>query len=202
MSESVYRQVLGSDIDQLPESLRNYFCGGAIGRGQGVFDVAGTRIRLFRPLLSMMAKQRILFPEYATNVAFDIVNTPTDDGLDAVRTFHFPGRERPLEDSMRVVDGFLHDFMGRRRGFEVRMLLTIVNGGLVMRSDRQWLKVGRLRVPIPRVARVTVTESTNDGRQHVDVRLHSPLIGDWFRYAGSFSYQYETSTVANPGENL
>jgi Domain of unknown function (DUF4166) len=194
MSESVYRQVLGSDIDQLPDSLRSYFNGGAVGRGQGVFDVAGTRIRLFRPLLSMMAKQRILFPEYATNVAFDIINSPTDDGsLNAVRTFHFPGRERPLEDSMRVVDGYLHDFMGRRRGFEVRMLLTIVNDGLVMRSDRQWLNLGRVRVPLPRVARVTVTESTADDKQHVDVRLHSPLIGDWFRYSGSFSYQYDTS---------
>ena len=194
MSESVYRRVLGSDIDQLPDSLRNYFNGGAVGRGQGVFDVAGTRIRLFRPLLSMMAKERILFPEYATNVTFDIINSPTDDGgLDAVRTFYFPGRVRPLEDSMRVVDGFLHDFMGRRRGFEVRMLLTIVNDGLVMRSDRQWLNVGRFRVPLPRVARVTVTESTDDGKQHVDVRLHSPLIGDWFRYSGSFSYRYDTS---------
>lgn len=198
MRESVYRRVLGSDIHTLPGSLRNYFDGGAVGRGRGVFDVAGTPIRLFRPLLSLMARQRILFPEYATNVPFDIVNTPTGDGgLDAVRTFHFPRRERPLEDSMRVVGGYLHDFMGRRRGFEIRMLLAVVEGGLVMRSDRQWLNVGRLRIPLPRVARVSVTESTSEGVQHVDVRLHSPLIGDWFRYSGTFTYQYDASNLVS-----
>lgn len=71
-------------------------------------------------MLAYLAWQRILFPEYAREVPFDIVNSPAaDGGLDAVRTFHFPGRDRPLEDTMRVVDGQLHDFMGKRRGFEV-----------------------------------------------------------------------------------
>jgi hypothetical protein len=193
MTESVYQRVLGTDIEQLLPELRAYFADGSgIGVGSGVFEVAGSRLRVLRPVLSFLARRRILFPEYARDVPFDIVNTPTADGaLDAVRTFHLPGGDRPLEDTMRVVDGQLHDFLGLRRGFEVHLVLTITDGMLSMRSSRQWLHLGRARIRVPRVATVTVTESWVDGRQHVDVRLRSPLIGEWFRYAGTFSYRYE-----------
>jgi hypothetical protein len=193
MTDSVYERVLGSDIDLLAPELRRYFSGGhGVGVGNGVFEVAGCRQLILRPLLAYLTRQRILFPEYAHDVPFDIVNTPMDDGsLDAIRTFHLPGKDRPLEDTMRVIDGRLHDFMGNKRGFEVRMALSISGGFLQMRSDRQWVRVFGIRVRIPQLATVTVSESWADERQHVDVRLHTPLLGDWFRYAGSFSYDYQ-----------
>ena len=195
MTESVYERVLGADIDRLAPELRAYFSGThGVGVGSGVFEVAGSRLRILRPLLAYLAWRRILFPEYGRDVPFEITNTPTaDGGLDAVRTFHFPRRDRPLEDTMRVVDGRLHDFLGTRRGFEVRMALTIANGLLEMRSDRQWLHLWGARMRLPRFATVTVSESWLDGSQHVDVRLRSPLLGEWFRYAGSFSYRYVES---------
>jgi hypothetical protein len=193
MTDSVYQRVLGGQIKSLAPELRAYFSGRhGVGVGTGVFEVAGSRRRFLRPALAWLAWRRILFPEYGCDVPFDITNTPTEDGgLEAVRTFHFASRDRPLEDTMRVVDGRLHDFLGKRRGFEVRMTLTITNGLLEMRSDRQWLHLRRLRVRLPRFATVTVSESWLDGRQHVDVRLRSPILGEWFRYAGSFSYQYQ-----------
>jgi hypothetical protein len=92
---------------------------------------------------------------------------------------------------MRVVDGRLHDFLGKRRGFEVQLELAILDGRLSMRSGRQWLHLGEARIRLPRMATVTVDESWTDGHQHVDVRLRSPLLGEWFRYAGSFSYRYQ-----------
>ncbi len=65
-----------------------------------------------------------------------------------------------------------------------------------MRSDRLWLRLAGARIPLPRFATVTVAESWvsepgSVGRQHVDVRLRSPVLGEWFRYAGTFSYRYE-----------
>jgi hypothetical protein len=195
MTDSVYQRVLGSDLAGLKPELQTYFSGGggAVGVGAGVFEVVGSPIRILRPVLAYLAWRRILFPEYARDVPFDITNTPrSNGGLDAVRIFHLPGRDRQLEDTMRVVDGHLHDFLGRRRGFEVRMRLTITDGLLQMRSDRQWLHLGRLRIPLPPFATVTVSESWLDDRQHVDVRLRSPLLGEWFRYAGSFTYRYVT----------
>jgi hypothetical protein len=196
MSDSVYQRVLGSEIDRLAPELRAYFTGGhAVGTGSGVFDIAGSPRRMLRPVLAFLAWRRILFPEYAQRVPFDIVNTPTSDGrLNAVRTFHFAGRDRPLEDTMTVVDGVLHDFLGKRRGFEVRMSLTVTEDGrLQMRSNSVWLHLGRVRIRLPRAATVTVSESWDNGRQHVDVRLRSPLLGEWFRYAGSFDYTYSSA---------
>ena len=193
MTDSVYQRVLGVDIDRLAPELRTYFSGThGVGVGSGIFEIAGSQRRFLRPVLAYLAWRRILFPEYGREIRFDITNTPSaDGGLDAVRTFHFPGRDRPLEDTMQVVDGRLHDFLGKRRGFEVRMALRITDGLLEMRSDRQWLHLLGIRVRLPGFATVTVSESWRDGRQHVDVRLRSALLGEWFRYAGSFSYRYE-----------
>jgi hypothetical protein len=191
MTGSVYERVLGPDIELLAPELRNYFTGKTVGTGHGVFTEAGLRLRFLWPVLAFMAWQRILFPEYGRDVSFTVVNTPTANGsLDAVRTFHFPGMDRPLEDTMRVVDGRLHDFMGRNRGFEVRMALTIAGGSVHMRSDGQWLRFLRARIPVPQLATVCVTDSWADGSQHVDVRLRSPILGEWFRYAGRFTYDY------------
>ena len=193
MTDSVYRRVLGRDLAGLKPELRRYFSGhDGVGVGRGVFEVAGSRLRILRPALAFLAWRRILFPEYERDVPFEIANTPRPDGgLDAVRTFHLSGGARPLEDTKRVIDGRLHDFLGARRGLEVRMELTTSDGLLQMRSERLWLHVGRLRIPLPPLATVTVDESWSGGSQHVDVRLRSPLIGEWFRYAGSFSYQYQ-----------
>ena len=191
MTDSVYQRVLGSELDELRPELQSYFRGGGVGVGSGVFEVAGSRRRILRPLLAYLAWRRILFPEYSRDVPFDVTNTPTPDGgLDALRTFHLPGRDRSLEDTMRVVDGDLHEFLGKRRGFEVRLRLTVTDGLLQMRSDRQWLHLWGARMRLPRFAAVTVSESWLDGSQHVDVRLRSPLLGEWFRYSGSFSYRY------------
>jgi hypothetical protein len=197
MTDSVYQRALGSDFARLAPELRAYFGGdpeGRPGEGSGVFEVAGSERRFLRPVLVYLAGRRVLFPEFARDVPFEVVNTPGADGsLGALRTFHLPERDRVLEDTMRIVDGRLHDFLGRHRGLEVRMALNITDGLLEMRSDRQWLHLGPLRMRLPLFATVTVSESWSDGRQHVDVRLRSPLFGEWFRYAGSFSYGYRES---------
>jgi hypothetical protein len=100
-----------------------------------------------------------------------------------------------LVDEMRVIQSRLHDFLGRRRGLEARFELSIGDGLLRMRSDRLWLHLAGARIRMPRFATVTITESWvsetgTAGHQHVDVRLSSPVLGEWFRYAGSFSYRY------------
>lgn len=193
MSGSVYERVLGEKLDRLPPLLRAGFTGrAAIGVGDGVFTSAGCTRRLLRPLLRVLARQRVLFPEFGTHVPFRIVNTPTaDSGLHGVRTFRFPSGDRLLEDTLHVVDGHLHDVMGRRGGFEVRMLVAVEGERLVMRSERQWLHLGPLRLRFPRLAGVTVTESVVGGRRSIDVRLRSPLLGEWFRYAGQFDYSVD-----------
>lgn len=192
---SVYQRALGADFERLAPELRGYFAhpdAGHVGRGTGVFEVAGSPARWMLPVLAYFGWRRILFPEFGRDVPFVVTNTPGADGsLGAVRTLSFPNRDRSMEDTMRIVDGRLHDFLGRRRGLEARFRLHIVDGALTMTSDRLWLNLAGLRIRMPRFATVTVTEAWRDASQHVDVRLTSPLLGEWFSYRGSFSYRPE-----------
>jgi len=194
---SVYQRVLRDEFRSLAPELRAYFSAppaGSVGRGTGVYEVAGSRVRWLTPVFAFLAGRRILFPEFARDVPFTVTNIPgPGDGLSARREFHFPGRDRVMQDTMHVVDGRLHDFLGRRGGLEVRLALSVVGGGLRMASDGVWLHLGAVRLPLPALfaARVTLDESWVDGCQRVDVRMRHPLFGEIFRYSGAFVYRYE-----------
>ena len=199
MPQSVYQRVLGNDFTGLAPELRNYFSAppaDSVGRGHGVFEIAGSRARWLAPVFAFLAWRRILFPEFGRNVPFTVTNIPgPGDGLSSRREFHFPGRERIMQDTMHVVDGRLHDFLGRRGGLEVRLVVSVAaSGSLRMVSDRAWLHVRALRLPLPALlaARVLLTESWVDDHQRVDVSLRHPLFGEIFRYAGHFDHHYES----------
>jgi len=196
--ESVYQRVLGGDFERLAPELRAYFSAppaNSVGRGHGVYEVAGSIRRWLAPLFAFLAWRRILFPELGRDVPFTVTNIPgPGDGLSSRREFHFPARDRVMQDTMHVVDGRLHDFLGRRGGLEVRLGLTVTDGSLRMLSDRAWLHLRGLRLPLPALlsARVVLDERWVDGHQRVDVRMRHPLLGEIFRYTGTFDYHYET----------
>lgn len=202
MTGSVYQRVLGSRFGELHPSLAAYFSlppAGHLGHGTGVYSVAGSRVRWLRPLWAWLGWRHVLFPELGREVPFTVVNTPTADGrLDAARSFEFPGRTRVMDDTMSVVDGRLHDRLGGRRGLEVELALDVVDGALHMVSGRQWLHLGPLRVRIPGLVRVALTESHLEpgestvagAHQRVDVRMTAALLGEVFGYTGDFAYRY------------
>ncbi len=185
---SVYERVLGERVHELDPGLRAYFGDlppGTVGRGSGVYEVAGSRHRWLRPVLAWLASRQVLFPEFGHGIPFTVENR---GDRTAVRTFTFPARTRVMVDAMTVVDGVLHDRLGRRGGLEVAFELRVVDGGLRMRSGRQWLHLGALRVRMPGLVRVSLAETARDGVQHVDVRMTAPVLGEVFRYAGTFRY--------------
>jgi len=194
---SVYQRVLGDEFTSLSPELRTYFSlpeAGTVGRGEGVYEVAGSRKRWLRPVFSYLASRHILFPEFGRDVPFTVTNVPgPGDGLSSGREFIFPGQTRLVEDTMHVVNGRLHDFIGRARGLEVRFALRVRDGGLVMVSDASWLHLGPLRLPLPALfsARVVLNEWWDGDAQRVSVHLHNPLLGDIFEYVGRFTYRYE-----------
>ncbi|NYF13995.1 hypothetical protein HDC34_002289 [Pseudoclavibacter sp. JAI123] len=212
--QSVYEQVLGPQIERLHPQLRRYFGpipAGNEGRGRGVYSWAGPRHSGLRPVFAWLAWRHVLFPERGRSVPFTIRNRPEDDGaLSARREFAFPLVTRVMEDTMRAIPvpggrPRLVDRLGRRRGLEVELELRVHEGGLRMRSTGLWLRmrvpvaVAVLRVPLPCVVTMTLDERAHpdgDGRQCVDVRLRSPIIGDVFRYVGAFAY--DVVTVSEP----
>jgi hypothetical protein len=123
-------------------------------------------------------------------VPFAVTNTPgRDGGLRAVRTFEFHGRTRIMEDAMIVRRGRLYDRLGRRGGLGVVIRLSVVSGALHMTSTALALHVGRARIPLPPLATMRLREHVEETTgQHVDVRIDFPVLGEVFRYTGSFSY--------------
>lgn len=83
--------------------------------------------------------------------------------LDAVRPFAFPRRGashvRFLEDTMSVVDGHLHDRLGVAGASKSNSPSPVVDGALQMTSQRLWMHLRPLRLRMPRLASVALTES-------------------------------------------
>ena len=59
-----------------------------------------------------------------------------------------------------------------------------------VRVMRDTLAVRSLHLPLPTFAGVTVDECADSDGQRVDVRVRSPLIGEIFRYTGTFTYEH------------
>lgn len=192
---SVYERVLGARLDALDPGLRRYFGAippGSVGVGTGVFVVAGSRLRWLRPVWAFLGWRRVLFAEHGRDVPFTVLNTPQPDGsLTAERTVVFEGRRRVMVDRMRVENGALVDRIGRRGGLEATLDATVAAGELRLASRRVALRLGAVRIPFTRLAAVTVREraaARPAQGQSVDVRLTTPILGEVFRYAGTFTY--------------
>lgn len=201
---SVYQRALGSEFAKLDPHLQRYFGpipAGCVGSGSGVYEIAGSRLRWLRPVLALIASRHVLFPEFGRDVPFTVINAPGPYGsLSAVRTFGFPERTRIMEDTMTAANGRIVDRLGKRRGLEVTIRVGVVAGALLMTSTRIALRAGRARIPLPRLATMHLVERTDPAdpsRQRVDVRITAPLVGEAFRYTGSFAY---TIRAAAPDE--
>ena len=193
-SESVYQQVLQGEWSDLDPRLRTYFGptpAGTIGVGRGIYDIAGSRVRVLRPVFALTARSQILFPEVGRDVPFTVVNAPQPDGsLIATRTFAFPHRVRVMRDALRVIDGRLIERIGTGGLLELTLDVLVDQGGMRLVSRGLSLRMGPLTVPLPPFAQVTVDERADGDRQRVDVRVRCPLVGEIFRYAGTFTYEH------------
>lgn len=141
---------------------------------------------------------------------FSVVNTAHADGsLTAARTVRFGARRRVMVDRMSVERRALVDRIGRRGGLEVALDVHVEGGALRLQSRRIALRLRRVRVPLGRLAEVTVIEraaparaggegdtAADAPRQAVDVRIRVPLLGEVFRYAGTFTYSAFTDDTA------
>ena len=203
---SPYERALGDAVAELHPRLRAYFAAvpvGSVGRGSGVFDVVGTPRRWTWPVLTVLARSGVVFPVWQRDVSFTVENRGTPDGaVIARRVFDLDGGERTMVDRVSMTPIGLVDELGHgSRGGVVRAAFrtTAVDGALVLESTRVGVRIGRLRIELPRplAPRVSLVERFDDagGRQHVSVTIDLPVVGRVYEYSGSFAYAITTAAT-------
>jgi hypothetical protein len=149
------------------------------------------------PILWLASLSDILFIESGENVAFELNNEITFGANDSVtmtwdRKFHFPSGTRRFFavmtfDQQRAV---LMDYFGRYHFLEAELHPQAIEGALLLVSGRQHLRLGGIRLPIPRLlaGNATIKEwEESDGMMRISVTVSNALIGDFFGYEGRFS---------------
>ena len=161
-----------------------------------VWRDGGWRGMVANCLLRLGTSIQTMFPETGQDIEFEMehaVAQEPDGSLTMTwsRTFRFPMVTRRFNalmrfrhDSRRVVDwigalGFLH----------VELCPEAEDGAIVVRSRREWLCAGPLRIPLPDqlAGRPLVREWEDlDGTLRIRVEIHSGILGQFFGYEGSY----------------
>jgi hypothetical protein len=163
----VYERAVGDELKRMPPVLQLYFgpiADGCAGVGHGVYDEAGyCGPRWLRPVMRLIAGRGVMFPEDGTDVPFVITNTPRPDGsLRGERDFLFATARRRMVDAMTSArPGEIVDRLGRRGVLEIRLRAEADTTGMRLRSTGIAARLGALRLPLPPVARVMVTETSD-----------------------------------------
>jgi hypothetical protein len=203
-AESPYERVLGERFPQLHPGLQAYFQGvpdGRHGVGTGTFARVGTPRRWLWPILWMLGRQGVLFPVWAGQVPFTVVNRGIGStirgyagrtAVAAVRTFHFASGDRRMVDEVTADATGLVDHLGIRRRYRARFDASVVAGNLVMTSTNLAVRLGRLWLAVPGflapVVRLSERFDDATGRQHVEVITTVRGLGRVYEYGGSFEY--------------
>jgi hypothetical protein len=208
---SPYQAILGDDLAGLHPRLQAYFSAipaGHHGFGRGVFDVVGTPRRWLWPALALLSRSAVVFPVWAHDVPFTVVNRPDGDSANpavtADRTFAFSGRARVMRDKISAERTGLQDRLGSPPRLDADLEAAIVDGSLRLRSTRVTVLVWGARIRFPAFASpvVELTESFDDtaGAQRVSLTVRAPLIGTIYQYAGAFDYELRPGEPQSLGE--
>ena len=215
MSENPFILALGDRIQQLPASVRTHF---AMGEGtrhyQGIMTqvwrrggIQGALAALF---LRLAGAANMLFPETGRNVPFSLSHRVTrhSDGTATMvwsRRFCFPTRIRRFDAVMKysAERGCIVDWLGTKGRLEIELHPEVTEGTLEIRSGKQWLRLGRAKIPLPRwiAGTATIREWANDDEtQSISVSLDNPLLGEFFGYEGSFGEATSAQDLPNVPE--
>ncbi|OXM13809.1 DUF4166 domain-containing protein [Paenibacillus herberti] len=199
--QSIYEKALGSRFNELHPLIRERFSlhsgSGLAARGEGIMHSIWYSKLAALPL-QIGTYRNIMFPESGTEIPFSIENYAYRDTVGRetvtwVRKFRFPHRVRRFDATMIYSRerGCIVDYLGNRQHLAVDIEAEPSSeGGIRIRSGSQRFYEGWLgfRFPDSFTGRADVHEWYDERleRFRIEVRVRSPLIGDVFRYEGSF----------------
>lgn len=197
--QSPYLRALGDQRPGLHPALSTYFSPvprGSVGIGEGVFERVGTPRRWLWPVLRMLQGGGAVLAGWHEHVPFTIRNRTIAGRAVSVRTLHLPGGDWFMKDTVIArPDGSVVDRIGEPTTLAVAFDVSVDEHALALRSTAMGVRLGGLRVRIPRllapVVRLRESAEKQVGRQRVELTVDAPLIGRIYEYAGTFSYRVE-----------
>ena len=161
-----------------------------------VWRDTGWRGRLASWLLHVGALAKTMFPETGEDVDFEMehaVSTEADGCLTMTwtRTFRFDRVSRRFDALMRFRKerGPVVDWIGGLGCLHVELCPVVEDGAIVVRSRREWLRVGQWMIPLPGwlKGRPQVREwQEPDGTLRIRVEIHNSILGHFFGYEGGY----------------
>jgi len=194
----------------LPEAFRQQFLGTPDDDREtflsGTMDMVWRRHAWLWPMFSILARADILFPETGEDIPAQMIvrNYRTEDGRPWQtweRTFDF-GHVRRRFDARVTFDprrGETLEHTGPGGRLEAPWCMGLDGGRMTIDALAVFLRIGRLRVPLPRLFSVavraiqTIDPATPD-KIHIDLSLQNPLLGPVFGYEGTFRVERRPKT--------
>lgn len=196
---------------------------GSVGIGDGVFERFGSERPWLRPLLAVAERCGVIVSGFHRDVPFRIENRTESGSQTATRTLYFEDGAWSMVDAVSFVpdvrssdgdaagrdgesesgvagsggesEGGVVDVLGKPSIVEAEFDVDVVDGGLRLRSRRIVLRLGALRVSVPKAIRpvIALSERFDDSidRQRVDLVVDVPVIGRVYEYSGTFIYRIE-----------
>ena len=179
MSASLYERVMGDAWSRLDPSVRSVHLHGDVLEAHGTFEVTHGRNSLARLINTLTGMPR---PSPAQSIHLTILKK--GDGEQWVRRF---GDHR-LASYQEALSG---NILAERFGpLEFWFALSAENGSLIYRQQAANLKLGPLRIRLPRwVAPLTVASEKPGptGSAQISIRVSVPFIGDQLSYGGTLA---------------
>lgn len=176
-SAGLYRRVLGVAWNELHPSVRRFHSDGQPLQATGVFQIRHGKNRVARWATWIGG-----LPAAGEAVAVRLAVIPCGDGETWSR--HFANRPM-LSVQSRRSNGLLAEGMGP---MEIRFRLEVIDGSLIYHPAGAALRLGPLRLPLPRwlAPNVSAWEKPLDDPRYIQVLIEvkSPLLGLLVSYGG------------------
>lgn len=200
--QSPYLRALGEHGMQLHPALRAYFSAiprGRVGIGEGVMERVGTPRRWLWPVLRMLQRHGVVHAGWDHDVPFTVRNRTVAGKAIGVRTLHLRTGDWTMKDAVGARPrGRVLDQLGEPTTLAVAFEVHVDDGALLLRSVAVGVRLGRVRLSLPRliapVVRLRESAEKQSGRQRVSLTVDMPLLGRLYEYAGTFSYRIEGDT--------
>lgn len=196
---SPYLRALGGQRGALHPALRTYFAAvprGQVGVGTGTFSRVGTPRRWLWPLLRVLQRHGVVYAGWYRDVPFTVRNYSVASRLVGERTLHLAAGDWTMTDSVSAgAHGRVLDQLGDPVAVSAVFDVSVDEDALSLRSRRVGIRLGRLRVRLPRliapVVRLRESAEKQAGSQRVALTVDMPLIGRIYEYEGVFTYRIE-----------